>query len=368
MPFRILQRSLPLRRSFVTSRWTVTQRDVVYVEIRDDASGLAGVGEAAPFEAFGTESLSACLDALQTSATALASLPATIDEIRETLAAIPCLPAAPCASFAIETALLDLLAQRAGLPLARLLAGADEPLDRILVNAVLGAGDPESAARDALQAVTNGYTCLKMKIGRASLAEDIDAVAAVRQTIGNAILLRLDANGAWDRNTAAIALNALEPFDIEYVEQPVPAHDIEALREVTAHSPVPVAADEALASAEHARGLLEDGAADVFILKPMALGSLLACRDFAIEAQAAWKDVVFTSLIDSAVARRAVAHLAASLPSCAQRHHGLATGDLFASDLASDPIEHGCFILPDDPGLGLALPASDGAPPQSVAG
>jgi L-Ala-D/L-Glu epimerase len=368
MHFRIMQRTFPLRTPFVASRWTVTQREVVYVEIRDGASGLTGIGEAAPFEAFGTESLPACLDALRTAAAALTPLPATIDEVRETLAAIPCLPAAPCAAFAIETALLDLLARRAGVSLGRLLAGADEPLERILVNAVLGAGDPESAARGALQALKNGYTCLKMKIGRASLAEDVDAVAAVRQTIGNAILLRLDANGAWDRNTAAIALNALEPFDIEYVEQPVPAHDTEALREVTAHSPVPVAADEALASVEHARGLLEDGAADVFILKPMALGSLLACRDFAIEAQAAWKDVVFTSLIDSAVARRAVAHLAASLPSSAQRHHGLATGDLFASDLASDPIEHGCFALPGDHGLGLALPASDGAAPQSSIG
>lgn len=356
MSIRLHQRSLPFRRPFATSRWTIARRDVVYIEIADPDSGFRGIGEAAPFEAFGTESLAEALDALQSLGGALTPPPAGIDELRDTMAALPALRGAPCASFAVECALLDLLAQRQGVPLARLLAGDGALLDRMLVNAVIGAGDAEQTARDALAAVKNGYTCLKLKIGRGALADDIDTVEAVRETVGPGVLLRLDANGAWQRDQALLALAALDPFDIEYMEQPVAARDVDALRDVTAHSPVPIAADEALASIEHARGLLEDGAADVFILKPMALGSLLDARDFALEAQAAWKDVVFTSLLDSAIGRRAVAQLVTSLPSCGQRHHGLATGALFESDVAPDPIEHGCIMVSDGPGLGLSLP------------
>jgi o-succinylbenzoate synthase len=358
MSIRIHQRSLSFRRPFATSRWTLAFRDVVYIEITDPDSGLRGTGEAAPFEDFGTESLAETLDAVQSLGGALTPLPSGIGELRETLAAIPALRGAPCASFAVESALLDLLSRREGVSMARLLAGDGALLNQMLVNAVIGAADAEQTARDALAAVNNGYTCLKLKIGRAALSDDIDAVEAVRETVGPAVLLRLDANGAWERDQALLALAALEPFDIEYVEQPVRADDINALRDVTAHSPVPIAADEALATIEHARGLLEDGAADVFILKPMALGSLLDARDFALEAQTAWKDVVFTSLLDSAIGRRAVAQLVASLPSCGQRHHGLATGVLFESDIAIDPIEHGCFLFSTDAGLGLSLPES----------
>ena len=368
MPYRLLQRSIPLRRPFVTSQWTVTQRDVLYIEIADAASGLCGIGEAAPFEEFGTESLAQCGAALQSAAGALSRVPRSIDEVRETLASIPCLPAAPCAAFALECALLDLLARREQISMARLFAGDAPLLERILVNAVLGAGSAGQCAKEALAAVNSGYTCLKMKVGRRALTDDIDAIEAVRETVGHAVLLRLDANGAWDRDNALLALAAFEPFDIEYVEQPVPAHDIDALREVAAHSSIPVAADEALATFEHARGLLEDRAADVFILKPMALGSLLAARDFALETQAAWKDVVFTSLIDSAVARRAVAQLVASLPACAWRHHGLATGALLATDVHADPIEYGSLLVSDAPGLGLAMPDAADAVSSSSSG
>jgi o-succinylbenzoate synthase len=303
---------------------------------------------------------------------------------------IPGLQEAPTARFAIETALLDLQARRKGISIADLLgdqalrdpeerrdetgafretgaraekgALSDEAVrsgdgaQRVPVNAVIGDGGTEETVQAAAAAVKNGYTCLKLKIGRGMVEEDVDRIRAVRDAIPTDVLLRLDANGAWDFGLAEEALHRFRPYDIEYIEQPVPPDQHDELAALTGLGIIPIAADESAQHFSDARTLLARGAADVYVLKPMAAGSLLAARRFAVDARAHGAEVVFTSLIDSAVGRHAVAQLAASLP-FPLRHQGLGTGGLFEEDSARDRIEKGYFLLPDAPGLGV-LPES----------
>lgn len=265
--------------------------------------------------------------------------------------AIPDLAAAPAARFAVECALLDLDARIRGISMAAALGGRYR--DSIPVNAVIGGGDAVEAGADAEAAWKAGFTCVKIKVGGGSLEEDIARVRAVRLAVPDDVLLRLDANGAWDFGAAEQALREFALYDIEYIEQPVAADEVDELAALTGLGIMFVAADESAQNLEQAHMLLARGAVNLFVIKPMAVGSLCACRAFALEAAERGCDVVFTSLIDSAIGRNAVAQLCASLPH-SPRHHGLATGSLFLEDTGHDRIVQGHFLLSDVAGLGIS--------------
>ncbi|MBR9976433.1 MAG: o-succinylbenzoate synthase, partial [Bacteroidetes bacterium] len=277
-----------------------------------------------------------------------------------------------------ECALLDLAARLRGLPLHAMLAELDADADAgdaddgtgaagsasvversvgtgsasVAVNGVIGMGSPEESAEEARRLVAEGYGCVKMKVGGAALEEDVARVRAVRMAVPEELLLRLDANGAWDFAMAEEALREFALYDIEYIEQPVAARATDELAALTAVGIMAVAADESAQDLTVARALLARGGADIFVIKPMAAGGLVDARRFAREAAAAGCDVVFTSLVDSAIGRSAVAQLCASLPTM-RRYHGLATGDFFLEDTAPEMISRGRFMLVAAPGIGV---------------
>jgi L-Ala-D/L-Glu epimerase len=346
----LLTAELRFRAPFVTSRGSLAVRRVYYV-VLNDADGRRGIGEAAPLEEFGTESTDACDAALRAAIPRMIGIDPTAITLDETGVTAGSSDGALTARYAIETALLDLCARQSGIGLARLISGLTAPF--VLVNAVISAGSIEATADAAEAAREAGFSCLKIKVGAETLDRDVLRVSAAASAAGEDVLLRLDANGAWDIGTARDALDRFAPFNVEYIEQPVAGNDTGALASLARNSPIPIAADESIFSIDRAYRLLAADACDVFILKPMALGGLLACRRFADAAAAQWKKVVFTSLLDSAVGRHAVAHLAAALPAGAQHHHGLATGALLASDVYVDDVRGGVLTLPGGAGLGF---------------
>jgi O-succinylbenzoate synthase len=181
-------------------------------------------------------------------------------------------------------------------------------------------------------------------------------VAAVREAMGPEMKLRIDANGAWGVEQAVGAIRKLEEYDLEMVEQPVAAGDLPGLARVHAEVHVPIAADEAVTGVGAAERVLEAGAADLLVVKPMVVGGLRpACRIIELAAAAGAGAIVTTS-IDSGVGTAAALHLAATLPpggpAC-----GLATGSLLAADLITHPLVARCgrMELPDGPGLGVEL-------------
>jgi o-succinylbenzoate synthase len=266
-------------------------------------------------------------------------------------------PVAPAADHGIELARLDASARAAGESLAAFLADGRDPAveapERVPVNATVGDGDRAETVAAAEAARESGYGCLKLKVGVRSVTADVARVEAVRDAVGDAVDLRVDANGAWDREQARRALSALDGT-LEYVEQPLPAPDIEGHADLRGVGP-PIALDESLASHDPVAVLSAD-AADVLIVKPMALGGLDRARRVARRAATTGVDAVVTTTIDAAVARVGAVHLAASLQS--DRACGLATGGLLADDLlGSDPapIVDGAVRVPDGDGLGDAF-------------
>ena len=208
------------------------------------------------------------------------------------------------------------------------------------VNALVPAVDAGSAGQLAAEAVAAGMTTVKVKVGGAVLAEDLDRVAAVRAAVGPGGRIRLDANGAWDVDTAVGAIDRLAAYDLEFVEQPVA--DLADLAEVRRRVAVPVAADESIRSLGDARRCAALDAADAIVVKVQPLGGVRATLKVI---EAARVPAVVSSLYETSVGLAAGLALAAALPelpfAC-----GLGTAALLAADVVTDPLLPAGGLLP----------------------
>jgi o-succinylbenzoate synthase len=154
-----------------------------------------------------------------------------------------------------------------------------------------------------------GFQAVKVKVGRADPGADVEVVAAVRDAVGSSVALRVDANGAWDVDTAADVIGRLAPYDLELVEQPVAALD--ELARLRRHVEVPVAADESVRSVDDAQRLAALHAADAVVLKVQPLGGVRAALRIA---ESAGVPALVTSMRETSVGIAAGLALAAALP------------------------------------------------------
>jgi len=194
------------------------------------------------------------------------------------------------------------------------------------VNAVAGAGDAEAAADAARAARRAGYGTLKLKVGGIAPDAEQARIAAVRSAVGDALRLRIDANGAWSAEQALLLLEQLEPFALELAEQPVPAGDLTGLCRLHRTSRTPIAADESLALAEGRAALLAGELASIAVLKPMVLGGLGPAVALATAARARGIPSIVTTTFEGPLGAAAALHLAAAIGS-ADLAHGLAAAD-----------------------------------------
>ena len=345
--------ALDLTRPLGTARGEIRRREgfVVTVERGGDGDregGPVGLGEATPLPGW-TESREACAAALDE--TDGRGIPESMPDAAST----------PAARHGVSLAVADAAARDSGARLAEQLAGEAgveaEVAASVPVNATVGDGTPEETAAEAERAVDEGFDCLKLKVGAREVAADVERVRAVREAVGDAVTLRADANGAWDRETARRALDAVAPFDVAYVEQPLPADDLDGLAALRGGDRAdgtvgtgPIAADESVA-AHGIDAVLDAGAADAVVLKPMALGGPDRALAAALRARSADVDPIVTTTIDAVIARTAAVHVAAAIPDVSAC--GLATGSLLDEDLAPDPcpVTDGAVRVPPGPGL-----------------
>ena len=334
--------SLPLSSPLRTARGEIASREGFLVRLAID--GVPGIGEAAPLPGW-TESRAECRAALLDAVERFSDL----DEPD----ALGALADAPAARHAFSLALLDLRATHEDAPLSRYLS-RDGRVDSVPVNATIGDGSAAETVAAAEDAVDAGYDCLKCKVGARSVEEDAARAAAVRDAVGADVKLRFDANAAWTREEARAALPRLADADPDYVEQPLSAADLAGHADLREETAVPIALDESLAT-NAADEILEADAADVFVLKPVALGGIAEAHGAAEAAREAGVEPVVTTTVDGVVARTAAVHLAAAIPQVS--HCGLATADLLAVDLGPDPapVENGSVRVPRDPGLGVTV-------------
>lgn len=345
---------IPFRQPFATAHGTQTERRGVLLQLHTD-TGLVGLGEAAPIPGSDPR-------AWPEAATLLAAVRASLPGRRlEAAAEVPgpvdhLHPAAVAAvRCGLDTAVCDVLAQAAGVPVALWLQR--ESSATVPVNATIALPSAASAADATAKACAAGFACAKLKVGMAAgVAAECKRLAAVRKAVGKRLKLRLDANGAWGVEQAIRTIQALEPYDIELVEQPVAGGKIEALRQVRAAVRTPVAADEDVESVAAAERVLRAGAAQVLVIKPMVVGGLRPARRIIERAQAQGVSCIVTTTLDAGIGIAAALHLAATLPASGLAC-GLATGALLTTDLLATPLtaRDGRMQRPNAAGLGVQL-------------
>ncbi|MDO8611869.1 MAG: mandelate racemase/muconate lactonizing enzyme family protein [Dehalococcoidia bacterium] len=339
---------LPLRAPFRTAAGEITCREGLILRLCTDA-GVVGLGEASPHPTLEAEGLPEVEAALERLAPRLLGLRV------ECLEPSPGPGIPPALACALDVAACDALARARGLSVARLLSEsvrASAP-----VNATIAAESDNEAATEAAAARAAGFGCVKLKVGMArSLEDERRKVAAVRAALGPEIALRLDVNGAWGAEQAVLAIRSLAEFGLELVEQPVAPGDLEGMARVRAACGVPIAADEDVTGAAAAARLLEGGAVDALVVKPMVVGGLRLAMQIAAMARTAGAAAIVTTTLDAGVGTAAALHLAAALPAKGPAH-GLATGSLLAADVVARPlaVRAGRMALPEGPGLGVEL-------------
>ena len=187
-------------------------------------------------------------------------------------------------------------------------------------------------------AALRGFPAVKVKVGSPG---DVDLVARVRDAIGPRVALRIDANGAWDVDTAVGTIKQMCRYDLELVEQPVPS--LEELARVRRAVDVPLAADESVRSLDDARRVRELDAADAIVLKQQPLGGVRAALVIASEAGL---PAIVSSMMETSIGIAAGLALAAALPDLGFAC-GLATLSQIDGDVVRDPLEpdHGVLRL-----------------------
>jgi len=354
---------IPFRAAFHTAHGSLSQRAGAIVTVIA-GEGISGRGEIAPLPEHSGPDLDVVLSALtllardlrgRELADILLMLRTWSEEDRLSSSLV----------YGLETALFDALARAEEQSVAALLAreyppgeGRQEPhLPRtcVPVNAVIGGTTIEQAVRQAMAALSAGFFCLKLKLTGA-VQEMIERVKILRAVCGPGVSLRLDANESWSFEQAREFLVQCAVHGIQYIEQPLPACDLDTLARLREFSPIPIAADEALTGLESVRHVLEMRAADVLILKPQRVGGLQICRQVVQEASRRDIACVLTCNLEAGIGVAATLHLAAALPQltlpCGLATLGLLENSLLLKELA---IEQGYMAVPGGPGLGVEL-------------
>jgi o-succinylbenzoate synthase len=291
---------LPFEFPFTIARGTTTHAETVLVRIEDEA-GRTGIGGAAPSAHYG-----------ETVDTVEAVLPALLDVVETVedphhLAMIErrmyeTVRGNPSARAAVSIALHDLVAKRLDLPLYRYW-GLD-PSESIRTSYSIGIDDAETIREKVETATDRGYEILKVKLGT---DRDEAIVRRIRETAPDATI-RVDANEAWSPTEAIQTIDRIAPYEIEFVEQPVPAEDPEGLRYVYEHSQLPVAADESVERATDIPRIADR--CDVAVLKLMKCGGLREARRIVETAHAHGLEVMCGCMYESNASIAAAAHLA----------------------------------------------------------
>lgn len=347
---RIGEISVPLRTPFKTALRTVDSVEDIIVEIHTD-TGNVGFGDAPPTGAVTGHTRGAIIGALKEHITkSIVGL--DIGNFEEIMLRLNrCIIGNTSAKAAVDIALYDLYGQLYQAPLYQLLGGYRK---EIITDITISVNSPEEMAGDSIHAVKRGFETLKIKVGK-DARTDLERMKAIRNAVGYDVKLRIDANQGWKPKEAVQALLKMEDagLDIEFVEQPVEAHDIEGMKFVTDHVSIPVLADESVFSPQDALTILQRRAADLINIKLMKTGGLYNALKICSIAETYGVECMIGCMLEAKVSVNAAVHLAAA-------KRIITKIDLDGPVLCrEDPVEGGAAfdeyrITPGDaPGLGI---------------
>ena len=205
--------------------------------------GVEGWGKASPSKRVTGETVETVLSALSKIAPRLIGLcPLRIEHIVDVMD--DAVEGNNSAKAAVDIALHDIIGKTVSKPLFMILGGYRK---EVLTDITISMKPPREIAADAVKAMKQGFKALKIKVG-SNPDEDVERVRMVREAVGDGVEIRVDANGGWSAEQAVKVLKKIERFNVGFVEQPVPADDIQGLATVRRSTSIPIMADESVHS------------------------------------------------------------------------------------------------------------------------
>ena len=349
---------LPFRRSFTMAaphQPTREHVDVLLVRIASE-DGHVGLGETQAWRRQGSGETLATLFA-KVRAVAPMLVGRSVFELGVLMAQVDGqLSGNLYAQAAIGDALYDLMARTLDLPVHDLLGGRFR--DEIPVGLAIGiTGDKARMVAAAEEVVAQGYRHIRIKIGL-DAAQDLQCATAMRERFGHDIVLRADANGGMNYGDALRLLTRLEPLDLDLVEQPVPAWDLDGMAALARAVRIPLSADESVTTAHSLLEVGKRGAARVFQSKTAKNGGIHSIRRLWALAETLGIGIFPGNHPSTGLNVAAVAHLAAAWPGellVGDFQTGCA--DMIGEDILQEPVRiaHGKVAVPKGPGFGVQL-------------
>ncbi|MFD2968111.1 mandelate racemase/muconate lactonizing enzyme family protein [Sphingobacterium bambusae] len=207
---------------------------------------------------------------------------------------------------AFDMALHDLAAKEAGLPLYKFLGGQRK---EITTDITIGLGEPEVMAQKAEQFKSAGAAVLKVKLGKKP-KDDVERIRAIRRAVGFDIPLRIDANQGWSFEEAVEALNGMEPFKIQFCEQPMRTYNDHLLPELRSQTIIPIMADESVYSQQDADRLCRNDACDYINIKFSKSGGIVEAMQVQHVAAEYEVPCMIGGMLESRLALAAKIHFA----------------------------------------------------------
>lgn len=252
----------------------------------------------------------------------------------------------------IEMALWDIMGKAMNVPLYSLFGGKFR--EEIPCVGYAGFLPPDKVGKAAQGYVDQGFKTVKIKLG-VNKNFDIECPKAVREAIGYDVNLRTDANQAWNPMTAISQIHKLAPYDLEYVEQPVPRWDFDGLRRVVEAVDTPIVVCEGNYNMYDAFKIIQNRAATLLNIDPKRAGGLSRARKSFILCEAAGYPAGFHGGAELSIGNAAKLHLA-----CATPNFMYAMDSLYhwcADDVVKEPLQYedGALRPPNGPGIGMEI-------------
>ena len=325
--------------------------DFVFAEVTD-ADGISGTGEATVMPVWSGESQQSALHAINGilgpalighEATDVAAAGDLMDRL---------LIGNPFSKAAVEMALLDLAGKALGVPASTLLGGRRRS-GPVRLKFSIGAFPPAEAARVARHAAGIGLTAVKVKVGL-DVKTDLERVKAVRDELGPAFPVGVDANGGWTEAETLAAIPTLEKLDVLVLEQPLRRGDFSGSARIRSRTHIPLMLDESIFTVEDALTAVNSAACDVISIYPGKNGGIVKALTIASIAAASGLECVIGSNLEMEPGTAAMLTLASLVPVLSQAVPHDIIGPLYYD---GGPqclrYESGGAWIPEGPGLGL---------------
>lgn len=308
---------IPLDQPYEFARGTMTAFDNVVVRIETDKS-IVGYGESAPLFRSSTGDASAMAQLIE-GPVAQCLLGADPFDVEALIArALDAAGGNVDGVAGIDMALWDIMGKYLGQPIYRLIGGLCQ--DPIAVDYTIGAADPAVMAEVAVKVHKQGFQGVVVKVTGESVERGIKQVHQVRSALPAHCTVRADCNGGFSQDKALEFLKGIVDLDIEFVEQPVPAADLEGLR-LCRQIGIPISVDESLITLRDALALVSGKACDVMNIKVPRVGGFLLAKRMAAIADAAGLPIVVGGRTALEISRAASRHFAASTCGAKGRAH-----------------------------------------------